>query len=50
MVKKLLNSNVVSAARWLSGFASVLPISARNAIELHGRQNLSLVKEVENVL
>jgi hypothetical protein len=45
METKLLNSNVVSAAQLLYGFALVLLISANPAIGLHLMQSLNNVKE-----
>jgi hypothetical protein len=50
MEKKQLNSNVVSVAQLLSGFASVRLISASLVIELLVVPKQSHVKELENVL
>jgi hypothetical protein len=50
MEKKPLNSNVVSAAQLLYGFALVLLISASLAIKLLEVRNQSPVLEVENAL
>ncbi len=50
MEKKQLNSNVVTAAQLLSGFASVLLISANLAIGLLIAHSLNVVKESKNAL